>query len=304
MSPRIPHSRIRHARKASHERSIAVVGGLGQIGKQFVHQTHKAGWQGGVLMVKRAYPQVRALKRGLEILDALSQLGPSTPALLSARTGVDRTTVYRLLATLEESGFVDGREDGTFLLGDQLARLASGVTSDDRLAKLASALLARFTVKSGWPGDYAVWSGSGMRIAASSHHLTSMTFYRRLLGQNRPLLTTALGQAFLTACEPAMRAAVLAQSSAMDGWNIDAEQPRIVAFIDATQRRGYAACVSSYDAKIAAIAVPVFNGEGPIGAVNTVFFRAAMTTQTAATLYLDALRGIADELNCQRVAIV
>ena len=78
-------------------------------------------------MVKKAYPQVRALKRGLEILDALAQLGPSTPALLSAHTGVDRTTVYRLLATLEDSGFVDGREDGSFALGDHLARLASGV---------------------------------------------------------------------------------------------------------------------------------------------------------------------------------
>ena len=253
-------------------------------------------------MVKKAYPQVRALKRGLEILDALSQLGPSTPALLAAHTGVDRTTVYRLLATLEQSGFVDGREDGSFVLGYQLARLASGVTNDDLMAKRASTLLAQFTVRSGWPGDCAVWSGSGMRIAASSHHLTSMTFYRRLLGQNRPLLTTALGQAFLSACEPAMRVAVLAQSSAMEGWNIVAEQPRIAAFIEATRRRGYAACVSSYDAKIAAIAVPVFSGDVPVGAVNTVFFRAAMTTETAATLYLDALRAIADELNSQRVA--
>jgi IclR family mhp operon transcriptional activator len=252
-------------------------------------------------MVKKTYREVRALKRGLEILDALSQLGPSAPALLSTHTGVDRTTVYRLLATLEESGFVDVREDGTYALGDQLARLASGVTNDDRFAKHASALLSQFTVKSGWPGDFAVWTGSGMCIAASSHHMTSMTFYRRLLGQYRPLLSTALGQAFVAACEPPRRAAVLSQSSAVEGWSLEAEQMRIAEFVDATCRRGYAACVSSYDPKIAAIAVPVFSRHVPIGAVNTVFFRAAMTTEIAAAHFLNDLKAIAEELNRQPV---
>lgn len=52
------------------------------------------------------YPRVRALERGLELIVALSELGWATPGELAKYTGIHRTTIYRLLSTLELSGYV------------------------------------------------------------------------------------------------------------------------------------------------------------------------------------------------------
>jgi IclR family mhp operon transcriptional activator len=50
--------------------------------------------------------EVRSLVRGLEILKALNKAGSARPGLLARRVGLARPTVYRLLETLEEGGFV------------------------------------------------------------------------------------------------------------------------------------------------------------------------------------------------------
>lgn len=239
------------------------------------------------------YPEVRALTRGLQIISALADLGPSLPARLAIETGIDRTTVYRLLHTLELNGFVHTQGESLYALSDRFAEIATGITYGDRYTHIAVPLLEELTRKSGWPCDFAVWSGGAMQIRASTHHLTTMTFFRRLVGKSRPLLTTSLGQAFLAAVGPDKRAAIIAQAAELDGWDPAVERARIEASIQQTRKQGYAAGISSYDPKISAIALPVMNGAAPIGALNLVFFRSAMPVEKAAAAYLDDLRAIA-----------
>ena len=49
---------------------------------------------------------VRALSRGLALISELSAGGPSNVVQLAKRTGLNRTTCYRLLDTLSEDGYV------------------------------------------------------------------------------------------------------------------------------------------------------------------------------------------------------
>lgn len=52
------------------------------------------------------HPNVRALSRGLVILSELNVGGPSSAQTLARKTGINRTTIYRLLHTMIEDGFV------------------------------------------------------------------------------------------------------------------------------------------------------------------------------------------------------
>ncbi len=53
------------------------------------------------------YKTVRGLTRGLALLNALNRLdGGASPTRLAELTGLHRTTVRRLLETLQEEGYV------------------------------------------------------------------------------------------------------------------------------------------------------------------------------------------------------
>ena len=49
---------------------------------------------------------VRALARGLNILRYLNKVGATLPGEIASKLGLPRPTVYRLLHTLEEEGYV------------------------------------------------------------------------------------------------------------------------------------------------------------------------------------------------------
>jgi IclR family transcriptional regulator, mhp operon transcriptional activator len=49
---------------------------------------------------------IRAFARGLAALEALNRSGSATALELARRSGVPRQTVYRLLRTLEDAGYV------------------------------------------------------------------------------------------------------------------------------------------------------------------------------------------------------
>ena len=82
---------------------------------------------------------VRALSRGLTLIAELSASGPSNALQLARRTGLNRTTCYRLLDTLRQDGFVTFDEtNGLFGLMPRVRTLAG---SEDRLLAVRDELL-------------------------------------------------------------------------------------------------------------------------------------------------------------------
>ncbi len=79
------------------------------------------------------------LAKAMALLDRIADEGEVTPARLAELTGEPRSTVYRLLASLQELDLVEpGRRRGTYLLGLKLFRLGGTVVSrfDERQAAL------------------------------------------------------------------------------------------------------------------------------------------------------------------------
>ena len=98
-----------------------------------------------------AAPYVRVIGKAVAALDAFLDGSPElTSSELARRLGMSRSTVHRLLATMERHRLVDRTETGAYGLGIHLFRLGSAVPVRAVLGRLAepalAALAERFAV--------------------------------------------------------------------------------------------------------------------------------------------------------------
>jgi hypothetical protein len=81
---------------------------------------------------KEVYRDVRALRRGLELVAALVSVGWARPSELARLTNINRSSIYHLLDTLVDMDFVSYREDdGAYVLSARMRSLADGVRTDE-----------------------------------------------------------------------------------------------------------------------------------------------------------------------------
>jgi IclR family mhp operon transcriptional activator len=239
------------------------------------------------------YQDVRALNRGLRILEVLAQTGWVKPRELSALTTIDRSSTYRLLNTLMGSGYVVKRsEDGSYALTSKIKLVADGFTQTDLASQIVAPHLQQLTQDISWPSDFAMLVGGEVIIADSTHGVSPMTTHRAMVGKRRSLMRSALGHAILSALSEDELDVTLNVVAQLDGPDSNISRNRAIAakIVREVQERGYAAAVGAEDVKISAIALPVRAANSVIGAVNVIFFRSAMTIAQAADRYLPRLR--------------
>lgn len=239
------------------------------------------------------YREIRAVSRALDLLEAVSELGWASVGQLANYTGIDRSTVYRLIHTLELRGYLVRRaEDGTTSLAERILELGDGVRHEDIAIQVMSQTLRELTEQIMWPSDFATFNAGGMVIQASSHKYSPVSVHRRLIGKTRSLFRSALGIAYLSSLniENLNKTIEIAQRAG----NLDAadlaRSERINQELEKVHLRGYAVSEGLVEAKFSAIALPVRMGRKPIGAVNIVFFRSAMAPDEAGVAFLRPLR--------------
>jgi DNA-binding IclR family transcriptional regulator len=91
---------------------------------------------------------VNALERGLRILSAFDQRTPVlTLGGLALRTGLNKSTILRLMVSLEHLGFVDRDPEGLYRIGAQAWRVGMLFNSELHLERLLPPLLDELSVK-------------------------------------------------------------------------------------------------------------------------------------------------------------
>lgn len=245
------------------------------------------------------YRPIRALQRGLAVLEALNFVGRARPAELAQATGLDRTTVYRILATLQQQGMVAASESNdTYVLMSRVRRLSDGFTDQDAVTRVVAPALARLLPNVLWPSDYATFVDGRMVIQETSHRYSAFSIHRLMVGRARPVFDSALGRAVLGASSPAARSTMLEVVRAQNPEEAEtAARPELVQrLVDDFQTLGYAWSIGGTEARMSAIALPVQVGEKVFGAVNIVFFRSALTVDEAAQRYLPALTNTVQDI--------
>ncbi len=235
---------------------------------------------------------VRSLSRGLALVRELNVTGPSSAGQLAMKTGVNRTTCYRLLQTLQQDGFVSfDPNSALFGLTAQVRMLSEGVSIRDSSSQAALPPMFTLLDEVSWPSDFAVFELGSAMIRESTHSFSPLSIHRSMVGRRRSLVRSALGRAILAAASPALRREMLdiTASFVPEDAALARDRNVINGIIARTRTDGYASSVGGTEQGISGIALPI-QGVGPVlGSLNIVFFSSAMSPAVAAKRYLRAL---------------
>lgn len=160
----------------------------------------------------RRYKTVRGLMRGLDVLKALNERPAGCWGIvdLCERTGLHHTTLKRILETLRLSGYVEfDEETGRYRLTNFVRGLSAGYRDDDVVASVGRAILPELSRDFRWPFLLSTLDGDAMLTRVETHHLSPLAFHRTTFGYRFPLLETAMGRAYLAACQSPQRRELL-----------------------------------------------------------------------------------------------
>lgn len=247
---------------------------------------------------------IETLRRGLEILALLHQKSPISQADIARQTGLSKAVVHRMLYTLQGEGFA------RVSLGDQLWRAAGGpdeppqANSAEALARASLPALLRLCDTVFWPSDVATYSNGAMRIVEHTRRNTPFVI-SRIVAPRIHVLPSALGRAIVAWATPDERARILAElrNSPHVRDKIANDLSAVEGMIAKTLELGYATRDLSHfgkarrTARISEIAVPVFQEDKVVAAINLCWATSAMSENEFVQENIRFLRDAADEIS-------
>ena len=214
---------------------------------------------------------VAVLGKASALLDFIAAEGEPTPGRLAELAGEPRSTVYRLLATLQELELVEaGPRRGTYVLGLRLFRLGSAVVSRFDVRQAALPVMERVHEETGETTFLCVARGD------------EAVCIERIDGKQVNLLALRLGGSMLLHTGSAPRAILAFQppetwDTYLDKVELEAFTPKsfttrdaVIEELRATRDRGYAVSDEDVTLGVASVGVPIFDHRGAVKASVSV----------------------------------
>jgi len=212
----------------------------------------------------------RSVLRGIAVLEAMAEIGEPVPlGTLVEHVGLDKATVWRLLSTLVEAGYVIQDEDtGRYALTNRVLRLARSFFEHSDLRSVARPHLMRLRNEA----DETVHLGQidGERVvyidkidAERSVRLVSS------VAQGMPIHTTSLGKAILAHLPEA--------ADLIEGMELTRKTPQSITNPNVLLRElriirevGYATDHEENEENVICVGSPVLDGRGRVIAAVSV----------------------------------
>ena len=250
---------------------------------------------------------VPALERGLRILGEFNRRNQVvSPPDLARRMELPRSTVFRLLTTLENMGFVERTESGReFRLGLAVLRLGFEYLASLPLNELGQPLLRRLADEIAYPCNIVVRDGRSIVYLArvSPQHQASPFVSVVNVGTRLPAHATVLGRMLLADLSLGQLHALYPEDELE---KYSAATPRTVKALSELVRedrqRGHVVGEGFYEPNISSIAAPVRDHSGHIVAalgvtINAGRFRDAHLDEAQVARIVDGVRRAAAELS-------
>ncbi|HEX4096474.1 MAG TPA: helix-turn-helix domain-containing protein [Caulobacteraceae bacterium] len=259
-------------------------------------------------MTAQSVKSIRALERGLDVLQAL-QTGPGAGLKdLHVITGLPKATLLRILRTLAERNLVWQRmADGAYLPSLRAARPPGDNSS--RLVEVASPVMAGLCELVNWPSVLAVRRGAQMEVIETNRprsHVSHLPLGP--VGARISMLLTSTGRAYFSFCTQAEREEILdrLQAEPSPEAMLARDAVWVARVVSQTQAQGY----GQRDPSIAgegvgqklmaddgrnSIAVPIIVAGQVVASLNLTWTRRATNASHIVGEHLEALRAAAAE---------
>ncbi len=196
--------------------------------------------------VSTGYQRIQAVDRAVALLKAVADSAtPPTVLELAHECGINRSTAWRILRTLEYHGLVE-RDAITqrYAMGYGAISIAAAVT-DDALVRRARPLLEELAVSTGESVTLAVAKRFNLVYVDQVDPPNLMM--PSWLGRPLPLHATSGGKVFLAWLPADERAAILPKELPRYTDRTIVDRDQLNRELDAVRRTGYALCVREYE---------------------------------------------------------
>jgi len=242
--------------------------------------------------------QIPTNLRLLKVMEYIAQEGtPVAPSRLGAALDLPKPTVYRLLATAEEEGFVQRDIDGrSFGLGKRLRKLAANTLSSQRVRTERLLVLQSLSDKVGETCNLAAPGRYGMVYLDRVETLWPLRI-QLPVGTQVPFHCTASGKMYLSSLRPEKLQRLLSmlpleQMTEKTTTDVD----KLVAEMAMIRQRGYSTDNEEFMDDMAAVAVPICDDQGRLLTTLSLHAPIQRMTVDALSSSLDVLKQAARQL--------
>jgi DNA-binding IclR family transcriptional regulator len=248
--------------------------------------------------------KVPAADQTLRILSLLAESrGPLPASRIAAQLDLPRSTVYQLLATLQQHGFVlHLPQERRYGLGMAAVELSFAYMRHEPLTRLGAPLIAALVDEVGLSAHLSVPSGRDVLYVIEQRARRARALVTDV-HVRLPMPLTASGRAILAAMPRAQVRALFPDRDAFERRHGDARDvdrySALRAILDETVTRGYAWEQDSISEGLSSVAVPVRDHRAwPVAAIAVTFENDAVAPDALAPL-VDRLRQSADTLSAR-----
>ncbi|MFS8202293.1 IclR family transcriptional regulator [Streptomyces sp. CWNU-52B] len=206
---------------------------------------------------------VQSVDRAVSILQMLAKHGPSGVTEVADELGVHKSTVFRLLATLESRGMVEqDAERGRYRIGYTVAELAGGVGKVSDLASLSRPICHELAAATGDTVNVAI--RDGYDVISIGQAIGSAIMSIDWVGQRSPMHATSAGKLFMARMPPDEIAELFAKRPKQYTPRTIVDPVRLAAELETVRERGYATTSEEHEIGLAAIAAPIHDLKGQL----------------------------------------
>jgi IclR family acetate operon transcriptional repressor len=203
---------------------------------------------------------VRAVDRALDVLLCFTRQTPElSMTQIAEQVGIHKSTVHRLLATLENKRFVQRNHDtGMYQLGIRLLQMAYLTLEQNDMRRVAAPFLQSLGEQYQENIHLAVLDDTDvvfMYIIESPQRVKLAA----AIGQRLPAFATASGKAILAFMPEKMVRRILDRGMPQLTPHTLVSPSRFLGDIDSIKEQGFAISEQEYEEEINAIAAPIFD---------------------------------------------
>jgi IclR family mhp operon transcriptional activator len=231
-----------------------------------------------------SFPPVNSVVRALNLLRSLNNSPVSTVEKLYVQTRIPKSTIVRLLQTLEAQGLVrHAPQHGAYCLTAEVGKLSSGYHGVPRLIEASAAQLDEMTRQVKWPMAVAVPASDAVSICYSTIPLSPLSLHHSSIGMRLSLVSRALGRAYLAFCDADERDALISiVKKSNDREDLPArDDAAMTAMLHKIRQRGLATRDPHVRTVSNTLAVPILEGSRVVASVGLTFIASAMTQDEA-----------------------
>jgi IclR family transcriptional regulator, mhp operon transcriptional activator len=244
---------------------------------------------------------IRAITRGLAVLQAINRGGSITMMEIARSSRVPYPTACRIVQTLLHEGVIEREPARKRYRATALVQtLASGFHDDSQLVAIARPHIEALCEKLLWPISITSRVGAHMMVRDSTHTMTSLTLNNYYPGFTLPIMECSSGKAYMAFCDDEERGHIVEGLRTIEGAaermaTLILSQDKLLREIRqngfATQSRN---AYTANPGKTSSLAVPILRDGQAVGALVLIFFSVAMPMEKAIEQFVGPLKETAN----------